>query len=95
MYITGSWYWDGAIIFVCWAIWWMGILKTMKPEVKAFTGGSFIYRDFVGDTRALNRWFSKIGPDMADYRGDFPAAMEHPFAAIFHNDTNGLTQPIH
>ena len=88
--ITGSWYWDFAIFAAIFFLFWTGVFKVMKPVKKEFSGGFFIYRDFVGNTRNLTSYFALIKPDLLDYLDENPAAIEPPYAAIFHGDTNLL-----
>ena len=88
--LTGSWYWDIAIFLFFFFFWWVGAFRWMKPEQKEFTGGFFIYRDYVGNTRNLGHYFNLMKPDLLDYLDLNPHWLEHPFAAIFHGDTNML-----
>ena len=91
--LTGSWYIDIAIIVCIALMFWIGVFKIMRPEMKELQGGYFIYIDHVGNTRNLGPYFDKIRPDMVDYISENPNTIYPPYAAIFHGDTNLLTTP--
>lgn len=80
----GNIYIDVSILLVIGIIvFYTGWYARVKPFPNNLGGGTFIYKDFVGQTRNLSPFFAQIEPDMRDYYLDNDVQVKFPLAALY------------
>ncbi len=82
---------DIAVIALLGFFYYVGFFTPSIGEFKEFSGGVFIYRDFIlYDRNPLSKMFADINEDVLDCFIDAPLALKFPMATLYQHGSDYL-----
>jgi hypothetical protein len=73
--------------------WWLGTFKKVEIKESQFNGGTFIYFNWQGPLRSINKPFTKLNSDCADFKAADLTFTRLSVVGIYYDNPRVLKNP--